>query len=85
MAGVGGYNGEPGYPADKPCPPPYNQVQATIKFWNYGLDHVSPNGVNEPKTGDGWDDLKPGYGYTSDQFGPELSFDTSNNVVKCPV
>jgi hypothetical protein len=74
MAGVGGYPGEPSYPADLPCPPPYNQIQTGVKFWNYGPNSANGAGVHSPGVGTGWVNLQPGFGYTNQEYGPELSF-----------
>jgi hypothetical protein len=57
MAGVGGYPGGPGRPADQPCPLPYSTPQPAVRFWN-----------------NAWVDLRPGFGCTSEMFGPEVSF-----------
>ena len=73
MAGVGAYPGEPGYPADVPCPSPYNKPQTAVKFWNYSPDPIT-NGAYWPGTGTGWIDLQPGYGWQPGEFGPEVSF-----------
>jgi hypothetical protein len=84
MAGLGGYNGylgnnqppwtNPPYNvADKPCPAPYNQPLAAVKFWNYTPDTISGS-VHNPGTGNGWISLQNNYGYRNDTFGPELSF-----------
>ncbi len=82
MAGLGGYTGYPlGKPwddppydhADLPCPAPYDKPQIDVKFWNYGAkpgeDHV-----NILKAGNGWVDLRLGFGHRDDGFGPEVSF-----------
>jgi len=83
MAGVGGYTGynhdapwaDPPYNhADRPCPEPYRSPQPAVKFWNYGYGRKPAEFVNDPKVGDGWIDLQPGFGHRADQFGPELSF-----------
>jgi hypothetical protein len=76
MAGVGAWPGtpaQPGYSADAPCPAPYNAAQTSVKFWNYGTPQPV-GGINQPWTGDGWVDLRPGFGHTPDEFGPEVSF-----------
>lgn len=84
MSGVGGYSGyiknsppwsDPPYDrADVPCPAPYNVPLAAVRFWDFGYGKKLPDFVNEPEAGNGWVDLQPGFGYRSDQFGPELSF-----------
>jgi hypothetical protein len=85
MAGVGGYAGYlapntypwsmPPYDhADAPCPSPYNQPLDSVKFWNYTTDTVGADLVHNPGTGNGWISLQNGYGYRTDQFGPELGF-----------
>lgn len=73
MAGVGGFPGGNYGPADAVCPHPYNQIQTTVKFWNYGAT-PQPGQMNDPTVGTGWVSLQPGYGFTGDEFGPELSF-----------
>jgi hypothetical protein len=83
MAGLGAYSGylgdsapetQPPYNvADDPCPAPYNSPQPEVKFWNYYPDSIS-NSIHNPGTGNGWDSTRLGYGYRTDQFGPELSF-----------
>jgi hypothetical protein len=84
MAGLGGYSGYlppnwypwtmPPYDhADAPCPAPYNQPLTSVKFWNYTPDNISSS-VHNPGVGTGWISLQNGYGYRTDQFGPELSF-----------
>jgi hypothetical protein len=85
MAGVGGYSGYlppntnpwslPPYDhADSPCPSPYNQPLSSVNFWNYTTDTVGADLVHHPGGGNGWMSLQNGYGYRTDQFGPELSF-----------
>jgi hypothetical protein len=87
MAGVGGYSGyipsipanypwsQPPYNhADAPCPAPYNQPLNSVRFWNYNTNNVGADLVNAPGVGDGWTSLQNGFGYRTDQFGPELSF-----------
>lgn len=85
MAGVGGYAGyiapntypwsmPPYNHADAACPAPYNQPSSTVKFWNYTPNSVGADLVNAPGVGNGWIALQKGYGYRTDQFGPELSF-----------
>jgi hypothetical protein len=83
MSGVGGYSGyihdspwaDPPYNhADAPCPERYRAPLAAVKFWNYGYDRKPADFVNDPQVGDGWTNLRPGFGYRADQFGPELSF-----------
>lgn len=85
MAGVGGYAGyiapntypwsyPPYNHADAPCPAPYNQPSSTVKFWNYLPNPVGSDLVNAPGAGNAWIPLQKGYGYRTDQFGPELSF-----------
>jgi hypothetical protein len=85
MAGVGGYSGYiapntnpwslPPYDhADAPCPAPYNQPLGSVKFWNYATDTVGGDLVHNPGVGNGWSSLQNGYGYRTDQFGPELGF-----------
>ena len=74
MAGLGGY--------DTPITSPYNVPQPNVKFWNYGpqppanavIEPVSGGWINNATAGDGWVDLQPGFGYTSTEFGPEVSF-----------
>lgn len=36
MAGVGGFSGSPGRPADSPIPSPYDVSQTAVKFWSSG-------------------------------------------------
>jgi hypothetical protein len=85
MAGIGGYSGYlppntnpwsmPPYDhADGPCPSPYSQPLDAVKFWNYTPDAVGADLVHSPGVGNGWVSLQNGYGYRTDQFGPELSF-----------
>jgi hypothetical protein len=85
MAGIGGYSGyiapgadpwslPPYNHADAPCPAPYNQPLDSVKFWNYTPNGVGADLVNAPGVGDGWISLQNGFGYRTDQFGPELSF-----------
>jgi hypothetical protein len=77
MAGVGGYDGVGfGLPADQPCPSPYNAIQTTVQFWNYGpIAQPDPsNGINMPGIGTGWVADAPGYGHEPENFGPEVSF-----------
>jgi hypothetical protein len=85
MAGIGGYSGYlapntnpwsmPPYDhADAACPSPYNQPQDSVKFWNYTTDTAGADLVHNPGVGNGWISLQSGYGYRTDQFGPELSF-----------
>jgi hypothetical protein len=85
MAGVGGYSGYiapntypwsmPPYDhADAPCPSSYDTPSPTVKFWNYTPNPVGGDLVNAPGVGNGWTALQIGFGYRSDQFGPELSF-----------
>jgi hypothetical protein len=85
MAGIGGYSGYippntnpwslPPYDhADAPCPAPYDQPLTSVNFWNYTTDTVGTDLVHHPGTGNGWTSLQNGYGYRTDQFGPELSF-----------
>ncbi len=59
MAGVGGYPGTY-YPADAPCPAPYNAPQTDVNFWDNGS----------------WVPTQPGFGYQPGtmEFGPEVSF-----------
>jgi hypothetical protein len=87
MAGVGGYSGYiapntypwsmPPYDhADAPCPAPYNQPLGSVKFWNYVPDAVGGDLVHNPGVGNSWISLQNGYGYRTDQFGPEVSFGT---------
>jgi hypothetical protein len=86
MAGEGGYAGRipigtypwttPPYDhgADAPCPAPYNQPLAAVKFWNYAGGTFT-GGLNNPGVGNGWVDLACGYGTSvTTGFGPELSF-----------
>lgn len=74
----------PGNVADQPCPAIYAN-QTNVNFWNYNtntLTHVYAPHVNEfpnlyvqsPGAGNGWTNLQNGFGYMTDQFGPELSF-----------
>jgi hypothetical protein len=87
MAGVGGYYGYiapntapwtlPPYDhSDVPCPS-YLAVQPSVKFWNYndGIG-ILPNDTrpHAPTVGNGWINLQKGFGSTSLEFGPELSF-----------
>jgi len=60
------------YPPDEPCPAPYDAIQTSVKFWDYG----TPSGdENRPETvGSGWVDLRPGFGWYPSEFGPEVSF-----------
>jgi hypothetical protein len=86
MAGVGGYSGyiplntwpwtSPPYGQgpDATCPAPYNEPLGSVKFWNYVPDNVGADLVHAPGVGNGWISLQNGYGYRTDQFGPELSF-----------
>jgi hypothetical protein len=84
MSGVGGYSGyihdsspwsDPPYnKADAPCPAPYDKPLPAVRFWNFGYGKKPADFVNAPQAGDGWVDLRPGFGYRADQFGPELSF-----------
>ena len=76
MQGMGGFPGATYgttyYPPDDPCPPPYNAVQTTVKFWDYG---TPSGGINVPETvGTHWVDLQPGFGWYPSEFGPEVSF-----------
>jgi hypothetical protein len=83
MAGLGAYSGYLGsaYPesqppynvADEPCPAPYNVPQTDVKFWNYTPDSISA-AIHNPGVGNGWINTQTGYGYRTDQFGPEVSF-----------
>lgn len=83
MAGLGAYSGylgasapETQYPynvADKACPAPYTTPQTGVYFWNYSYDSISGS-IHNPGTGNGWINNQFGYGYRTDQFGPELSF-----------
>ena len=75
MQGMGGFPGatygSTYYPPDDPCPSPYNAVQTTVKFWDYG---TPSGGENRPETvGNGWVDLQPGFGWYPSEFGPEVS------------
>ncbi len=71
MAGLGAWPGPPAQPA---CPAPYNTEQTAVQFWNYGT-HQTVNGFDCPGVGDGWVNLRPGYGYDyNNEFGPEVSF-----------
>jgi hypothetical protein len=82
MVGMGGYTGYPmGSPwtdppydhADAKCPAPYDAPQTTVRFWNYGAKPDDKH-INVLKAGDGWIDLRPGFGVRDDEFGPEVSF-----------
>jgi hypothetical protein len=82
MVGLGGYTGYPmGSPwndppydhADAKCPAPYDAPQPAVKFWNYGAEADEKHN-NVLKAGDGWIDLRPGFGNRDDEFGPEVSF-----------
>jgi hypothetical protein len=88
MAGVGGYAGylgpdhtssppwtSPDYyrGGDDPCPVEYQTVSG-VNFWNYLPDSVGPDLVHSPGLGNAWTTLQNGYGFRTDQFGPELSF-----------
>jgi hypothetical protein len=83
MAGLGAYSGylgdsapetqAPYNVADKACPVPYTTPQTGVYFWNYTADTVSGS-IHNPGTGKGWINNQFGYGYRTDQFGPELSF-----------
>jgi hypothetical protein len=71
MQGVGAWpGGETGrgyYPADAPCPAPYNATQTAVGFWNNNA----------------WVSLQPGFGGIAGvEFGPEVSFGyTLHNAV----
>jgi hypothetical protein len=80
MAGVGGFPNDtpaPGYGADKPLPAPYNVIQTTVQFWNYGTPTTNPfnsNGLNNPTVGTAWVSLQNGFGWEPVEFGPEVTF-----------
>ena len=76
IAGQSNAAGVGGYPEDIPCPAPYNAAQSGVKFWNYNpIPATLPfEGYNDPGVGDGWSSLRPGFGYTNYEFGPEVSF-----------
>lgn len=74
----------PGDKPDAPCPAIYAN-QSTVKFWNYTTDNITvvpayrtdlfPDlRIHGPGVGNDWINLQNGYGYTTEQFGPELSF-----------
>jgi hypothetical protein len=74
----------PGDKPDAPCPTIYAN-QPTVKFWNYDTDNIAtvpayrsdlfPDlKIHNPGVGDDLINLQSGYGYTTEQFGPELSF-----------
>lgn len=74
----------PGNVPDQPCPAIYAN-QPNVNFWNYNTNTLElvhapydaqfPNlYVQHPGVGNGWTNLQNGFGYMTDQFGPELSF-----------
>ncbi|MBN1394552.1 MAG: hypothetical protein JW959_05985 [Pirellulales bacterium] len=62
MAGVGGYPGGmingETIPPEPAMPAPYNVAQPDVQFWYNNA----------------WTDLRPGFGYQSTEFGPEVTF-----------
>jgi hypothetical protein len=45
-----------------------------VYFWNYSPETVGSDLAHNPGSGNAWTTLRNGFGYRTDQFGPELSF-----------
>jgi hypothetical protein len=79
--GVPLWGDPPGDQPDAPCPS-NDAYQPDVNFWDYApnvLGYVNfplRTGyfVNNPGVGGSWVPLQTGFGYMTDQFGPELSF-----------
>ena len=54
---------------------PYNAVQTDVPCWVTLIN----NGRSRERTGTEWEDLQPGFGRSTTQFGPEVSFGHSIN------
>ena len=64
---LAGQSNMSGYSTGLPTTPPYDAPQPDVQFWNY--------------SNNGWIDLQPGLGDTSNDIGPEVGFGyTLNNL-----